>query len=328
MIKDVARSLWALGWIGGGAIAAFVVLLLVAPWVASPYVVSLLMAMFMYIVVCSSWNIISGFTGYVSFGHVVFWGVGAYVTAVLVWKFNYPWPLAVMLGGVGSAFLAAIVSYPILKLTGIYFAISMLALAEAIKILTSHFRSVTGGGGGIYLRPMASLNILYLMMGFLALAVVLVCYSITHTKFGRSLLTIREDETAAESLGINITRRKIQALILSGLFPGIAGGIYVMNVCFINPATAFDISITVNIILMTTFGGIGTIIGPVLGPVAFTALSEFLWASFPFLHRAILGAILIAIVMGMPNGIMPFMVRFAQWVGIREFFSRRREASQ
>jgi branched-chain amino acid transport system permease protein len=271
----------------------------------------------MYIVLCASWNVISGIAGYVSFGHVAFWGVGAYITAILIVKLQIPWPLALLAGGVGTALFAGVISYPILKLSEVYFAISMLALAETVKILTAHFRGLTGGGGGIYLPPLVSVNSAYLLMGFLAFFTLLTTYALWDTKFFRSLMAIRNNEVASESLGINTTSRKIQAFIFSSFFPGLAGGIYILNVAFIEPKTAFDISITLNTIMMTIFGGIGTVLGPLIGPIVFMLLSESLWARFPFFHKAILGVIIVIIVLAIPNGIMPFIVRSSAWFKLK-----------
>jgi branched-chain amino acid transport system permease protein len=256
----------------------------------------------------------SGIAGYVSFGHVVFWGIGAYITAILIVKMQFPWPIALLAGGIGAALFAAIISYPILKLSEVYFAISMLALAETVKILAAYFRGLTGGGGGIYLPPLVSVNTTYLLMGVLAFLVLLITYVLQNTKFFRSLLAIRNNEIASESLGINTTNRKIQAFIFSAFFPGLAGGIYILNVAFIEPKTAFDISMTLNTIMMTIFGGIGTVFGPLIGPIVFMLLSESLWSRFPFFHKALLGVAIVVIVLVIPNGIMPFLMRAGHWL--------------
>jgi len=309
MLEDIIRNLQNISWTWRILIILSLAVFILYSFVGIPYYMSLIMSICMYVVLCASWNVISGIAGYVSFGHVVFWGIGAYVTAVLIVKLQFPWPIALLASGVGAALFAGVISYPILKLSEVYFAISMLALAETVKILTAHFRGLTGGGGGIYLPPLISVNTTYLLMGFLAFFILLLTYALRNTKFFRSLMAIRNNEVASESLGINTTSRKIQALIFSSFFPGLAGGIYILNVAFIEPKTAFDISITLNTIMMTIFGGIGTVLGPLIGPVVFMLLSETLWMRFPFFHKAILGVAIVIIVLGIPNGIMPFLTR-------------------
>jgi len=314
MIRDIIRNLLEINWPLRILILVLVIIFVAYSVVGIPYHLSLLMSIFMYVVLCSSWNVISGITGYVSFGHVAFWGLGAYITAITVTKLQFPWPVALIAGGVGTSLFAALISYPILRLSSVYFAISMLALAETVKILVAYFRGLTGGGGGIYLPPIVSVGTVYLLMGFLALFMLLITYALQKTKFFQSLMAIRDNELASESLGINTQRRKTQAFIFSAFFPAIAGGIYILNVAFIDPKTAFNISITLNTIMMTIFGGIGTVLGPLIGPIIFMLLSEMLWARFPFIHKAILGIVIVIMVLGLPNGIMPFFLRFGGWL--------------
>ncbi|MCP4382942.1 MAG: branched-chain amino acid ABC transporter permease [Hyphomicrobiales bacterium] len=318
MLNDILRNARTLSWGWRlGLVAALVFSLLYAQ-TGSPYYQSFFMSLAMYIVLCTSWNLISGFAGYVSFGHVAFWGLGAYVTAILITKLAFPWPLALLGAGVFTAAFAALISHPLLRLSGVYFAIAMLAMAEAVKVVISYFRSVTGGGGGIYLRPLIGVEDAFLMMSLLALVAVTLMVLTLKTRFIQSLLAIRNNETASSSLGIPTERTKAAALVLSAFFPAIAGGIYILNTAFIDPKTAFDISITINVILMTVFGGIGTVFGAVIGPIAFMILSETLWANFPFVHKAILGAIIILLVLFLPTGIVPT---------IRRLFNSRKPAA-
>lgn len=310
MIRDLEQALKNLGPVAGVLIALALAGLALFPAFGNPYTVSLLLSMAMYVALTASWNILSGYAGYVSFGHVVFWGVGAYGTAILVTKLDVPWSLAFVGGGVVASLLAAMVAQPILKLSGVYFAISTLALAEAMRVFTSYFRGLTGGGGGIYMAPLISLNTAYYLMIGVAAICVAFTYTLNFTRFGRSLIAIRENELAAESLGIDTTWRKAQAFVISAFLAGLTGGAYVLNVAFIDPGTAYDISITLRAIMMAMFGGIGTVLGPVIGAVGFQSLSEALWANFPFIHKALLGALIIALVLLLPQGILPSVRRF------------------
>jgi len=322
MVKDILRNLAKLGWPWRIAVLVLIAGTVLFYFTGNPYYQSLFLAIAMYIVLCSSWNIISGITGYVSFGHVAFWGLGAYITAVLIVKLDFPWPLALLSSGILTGVFAALISYPILRLSEVYFAISMLALSETVKILVGYVRGLTGGGGGIYLPPLIRPNLAFLLMTILALIVVLMTYVLQDTKFFKSLLAINNNELAAGSLGIDTTRRKRQAFILSAVFPAMAGGIYILNVAFIDPKTAFDIGITLNTIMMTVFGGLGTVLGPVIGPVVFMLLSETLWARFPFVHKAILGVIIVLLVIFLPRGILSSLLR-----GVERLRSRVRRAA-
>lgn len=317
MLADIienAKTLPRAWWIG---ILAAVGFTLVYAQTGSPYYQSFLMSLAMYVVLCSSWNIISGFAGYISFGHVAFWGLGAYLTAILINNAAMPWPVALIGAGVITAAFAALISHPLLRLSGVYFAIAMLAMAEAVKVVVSYARPITGGGGGIYLRPLIGVDDAFLMMSLLAIVLVAMIALMMKTRFIQSLLAIRNNETASDSLGIPTARTKMFALVVSAFFPAIAGGIYILNTAFIDPKTAFDISITINTILMTVFGGIGTVLGPVLGPIAFMILSEGLWTNFPFVHKALLGVIIILLVLFLPTGIVP---------AIRKVFTGRKVA--
>lgn len=312
MIRDLlraARNLAPWAWL---LVALVVIGLALFPSFGNPYTVSLVLSIAMYVALTASWNILAGYAGYVSFGHVVFWGVGAYGTVILVTKAGLPWLLALVAGGLVSALLAALVAQPILKLSGVYFAISTLALAEAMRVLTSYFRGLTGGGGGIYMSAPISLNTAYFLMLAIAAICVVFTYTLNFTRFGRSLMAIRENELAAESLGIDTTWRKAQAFIISAFLAGLTGGAYVLNVAFIDPGTAYDISLTLRAIMMAMFGGIGTVLGPVIGAVGFQSLSETLWANFPFIHKALLGALIIALVLLLPQGILTSVRRFVQ----------------
>lgn len=314
MNRDLRRAVANLSPLAWLLIALALIGLALFPAFGNPYTVSLLLSIAMYIALTASWNILSGYCGYVSFGHVVFWGVGAYGTAILVTKLDLPWAVALAGGGIVATLLAALVAQPVLKLSGVYFAISTLALAEAMRIFTSYFRGLTGGGGGIYMAPLISLNTAYYLMIGIAVACVAFTYSLNFTRFGRSLMAIRENELAAESLGIDTTWRKAEAFMVSAFLAGLTGGAYVLNVAFIDPGTAYDISITLRAIMMAMFGGIGTVLGPVIGAVGFQSLSEALWANFPFIHKALLGALIIALVLLLPQGIL---------TSVRQALSRR-----
>lgn len=317
MITDLKLAAQSLGRWGWGALGACVVVVALFPYLANPYIVSFALSIGMYAVLAGSWNLISGYAGYVSFGHVVYWGIGAYGAAIVMARTSLPWPVALLAGGLAAFVLAMLVARPILRLSGVYFAIATLAIAEGTRVLIS-VTPLAGAGSGLSLPPVLSLQGSFYLMWAVALVCVVTTYSLRFTTFGRSVIAIRENETAAQSLGIDATRRKVQVLGLSSVFAGLAGAIYVLNVAFIDPATAFDITITLTTIMVTMFGGIATVLGPVVGSLAFQIPSEMLWAQFPFVHKAALGALIVLIVLLLPKGILPALARASSW------FARRR----
>jgi branched-chain amino acid transport system permease protein len=278
--------------------------LAVLPLFVSGYYVSFALQVFMWIALAGSWNLISGFTGYVSFGHVAFFGMGTYTAALLITKAGWHWLPAGLAGCVPAMFLALIIGYPCLRLKGPYFAISMLGLNEVVRALVSYFEDFTGGGSGISLPPIAAIVPVYYAMGAVALAVTLVTWWIITSRFGLRLLSIREDEIAAEAMGINTSRLKLYAFLLSAAFPGIVGGFYAWYASHVEPMSVFSLITTITMIIMCLFGGSGTVLGPVLGAVLLSVFQELVWARFLFIHQAIFGALIVAVVLLMPRGIL------------------------
>lgn len=285
--------------------ALLVAALAAVPFLAVPrYAVAFLLLTFMYVALASSWNLISGFTGYVSFGHVAFFGVGAYTAAILITKLKVFWLLAALAGGVASVMLAVPLGLIALRLKGPYFAIAMLGLAEALNIIATVWEPVTRGGAGIYLPPVLDLEAIYFTQLALAVTVVTLTAVVAGSKFGLRLLAIREDEGAIEALGFNTTLYKLAALLMSAFFPGIAGGVFAWYTSYIDPPTVFSTAITLRMIIMTMFGGAGTVLGPVVGAVVLSVVYEMLWASFPFIHQSLLGVLVILLVVFLPGGLM------------------------
>ncbi len=203
--------------------AAVALALAAYPAVASGYGVRATLQVFMWIVLAGSWNLISGLTGYVSFGHVAFFGAGAYAGAILMSKAGWPWLAAALVGGVAAVVLALVIGYPCLRLKGPYFAIAMLGLNEVLRALVSYFEGLTGGGNGLSLPTLDATIPIYYVMGLTAVTVIALTYLIITSRFGLRLMTIREDEVAAEAMGIDTARHKLYAFLLSAVGPGIAG---------------------------------------------------------------------------------------------------------
>ena len=287
-----------------------VAVLAMLPALLSGYHVSFLIQVFMWIALAGSWNIISGFTGYVSFGHVAFFGIGTYTAALLITKAGWHWLPAGLAGSIPAMLLALVIGYPCLRLKGPYFAISMLGLNEVVRALVSYFEGFTGGGSGISLPPIVATVPVYYAMGAVALTVPLVTYFIITSRFGLRLLSIREDELAAEAMGINTARHKLYAFLLSAAFPGIVGGFYAWYASHVEPMSVFPLITTITMIIMCLLGGSGTVLGPVLGAVLLSIFQEMVWARFLWVHQALLGTLIVAVVLLMPRGILGILRQY------------------
>ena len=299
------RSQHLTGSWAGAVLVAFV---LVAPLGTNDYYQSFLLQIFLVIALAQAWNLISGMTGYVSFGHAAFFGVGAYAGALfLTWGF--PWWLAVIYGAGIATLLAVPLGFLTLRLRGPYFAIAMLGLNEVGRIVATLWVDVTHGGSGLTLSPelLPSLNVKYFTMFGLALAATLLVAWVHRSRFGLELRAIREDEEAAEMVGVNTTRNKVTAFILSALIPGAVGAVYVMYTSYINPASAFDNARNIEMIVVVLFGGSGTVWGPIIGAGTVMVLRELLWAQFPSAHLAALGVLLLVVVLYLPGGLISLL---------------------
>jgi branched-chain amino acid transport system permease protein len=274
------------------------------PTQATGYGIRVMLQVFMWVALAQSWNLISGLTGYVSFGHVVFFGTGAYASSLLIVKAGWPWPLACLGGGATAAALALVMGWPCLRLKGPYFAIAMLGLNEVLRVIVSYFEGLTGGGNGLSLPTLQASVEIYYAMGIVAAAVTSLAYVIVTSRFGLRLMTIREDEVAAEAMGIDTLRYKLYAFLLSAVGPGIVGGLSARDQGYIEPISVFPLIMTITMIVMALFGGKGTIWGPVLGAVLLFSFQEMVWARFIYLHQLLFGAIIVAVVLLMPRGIL------------------------
>jgi branched-chain amino acid transport system permease protein len=293
----VRRTLFA-------ALVSGLILLALYPLVATGYGIRFMLQLFMWVALAQSWNLISGLTGYVSFGHVAFFGTGAYAAAILVTTHGWHWIPAVSMGGVAAVLLALIIGYPCLRLKGPYFAIAMLGLNEVMRVLVSYFEGLTGGGLGISLPILYASVQIYYGMGLAAVIVTAAAYFIITSRFGLRLMTIREDELAAEAMGIDTARYKLYAFLLSAFVPGVVGGLFARDQGYIEPISVFPLLTTITMIVMALFGGKGTIWGPVLGAITLFVLQELVWVRFLYLHQVLFGAIIVFVVLLMPRGIL------------------------
>ena len=210
-----------LGPLGVFAIAA--VAAAVLPLVGSDYAVSFSIQLLIFLVLAYSWNLIGGYTGYTHFGQVGFFGIGAYVGSLLIFHWNVPWYLAALAAALAGAITALPLGGAMLRLKGPFFAIGMFGLARVLEAFALGFDGITQGGTGIYLKPLGDLKPLYYVVAAVAAVMMLLTWRLDNSRLGLKLLAIREDENAAESLGIPTTRLKIGAFVASAVAPAAMG---------------------------------------------------------------------------------------------------------
>lgn len=276
----------------------------------STFLLSLLIVVLLNITSAQSWNIIGGYAGMVSFGHMVFFGVGAYTGAMLLQYFGLSPFITAPLGGLAAMLLASIVGFPCVRIRGFYFAIVTSSLNEVVRLIVTII-PWTGGASGIVLPPLpfgprTTASIFYLAMLAVAVATLLTSYWISRLSFGMGLVALREDEDAAKATGVPTDKLKLLAITISAFFPGIAGSLYSHYMTYIDPGTVFNLALSFQAIMMTLLGGAGTITGPVVGACIFILTSEFLRFTIIYegLHAIFFGSLLIIIVLFIPEGIV------------------------
>jgi branched-chain amino acid transport system permease protein len=295
--------------IGYAALAVGLAVVAVLPLLASDYIVGFFFTTFLFVSMAYGWNLVSGFTAYVSFGQMSFFGIGAYTLAILVSRNAWPWPIAVLAGTATAAVLAVPLGWAMLRLRGPYFALGMLGLTQVLGMVASAWISVTRGGEGIYLPPEATLRQLYYAGAALVAVAVVVTWAVDRSAFGLRLRSIGEDELAAEAMGVDTTMAKLASFVLASTFPAMAGGLYAWRLSYIDPASAFPAGYEVQTILMAIFGGAGTVWGPLVGGFLFTAVAEVLWAKFAEVHLLLFGVMILVVLLFMPEGLIPLLRR-------------------
>jgi branched-chain amino acid transport system permease protein len=304
------------------AAVAVVSVLVLAPGLVSPFITQFLINLFMLAILSESWNIIGGFTGYASFGNVAFFGIGAYATGVLLTVAAIPFAFALPAGALLAMVFAALVGLPILRLKGHYFAIATLGVAETMREIVYNLK-VTGGGSGLTMPiTKSALPFFYLMLGILLLAT-LVNWWLSASRFGYGLIAIREDEDAAAAMGINTVVYKTIAFAMSGGLAGLIGGVFAYWITFIDPDAVFKVITTIQMIIMAVFGGMGTVVGPLLGALVLTSISELLSTQLVSLAELFNGLIVILVVLFMPKGLAE-VIRKREF-SLRDFARNLRE---
>jgi branched-chain amino acid transport system permease protein len=286
-------------------VVAAVVVFTLPAWVGD-YWTRIFTGVWMWAGLALAWNIIGGYAGYVSFGHAAFFGLGAYTTALLMqperdWNFFLTLPVAAAV----AAVVAAIVGWPTLKLRGAYFAIATWALAEAVAQLVN-VADFTGGSYGLTLPVQPSTSYFFYVMLIAAIVAYAAGYLLLErSRFGYKVKAVRDNEAAAESVGINTTLVKNEAFVISAVIPAVFGGINAYWITFINPPSVLSTEITDQMVVMVLIGGLGHAWGPALGAAALYIINRQFLAAFgdTTSYIAMVGALVALVVLFLPDGL-------------------------
>ena len=292
-----------------GLVVVVLAVLAGVPWFGSDVLIQFGINALLLAVLAQGWNIIGGYTGYASFGNSVFYGLGSYGVAIAMVQWHLPFGVGMVFGVVLAVVFAVLLGIPVLRLKGHYFAIATLALSQVMAAIVSNI-PLAGQNIGLVLPPLNNDRLFYeLSLGLLVIAT-LTIFWLTRSRFGFGLIAIRENEEGAAVMGVNTTLYKVMAFALSGIFSALAGGIHAYWITFLDPESAFDISLNVKMIIMAVFGGAGTVLGPIVGALSLSAISEFLSSEVTSIAGLFFGIVIVAAVVLMPRGLADMLRRF------------------
>lgn len=285
---------------------AAAMLLVLPPFFVGPYWLGVGLLLLSWIALAQSWVLLSGMTGYISLGHAMFYGLGGYLT-VLTWQ---SWPLWISLPAAGAlaAAVALILGWPVLRVRGPYFVILTYGLAELVKFIVIDIEAKLGKFGRL-LMGAPPLETLYWLMLAAALVATLATWWVRRSRFGAGLRAIRENEEAAETLGVPVVRFKLFAFAASAFIPGIVGGLMALRTAYFEPFQAFNPVTSFTIVVIALIGGSDDAPGPILGALFLIVLQELLWTNAPELYLIILGLVLIGFVLFVPDGVHGRLLR-------------------
>ena len=279
------------------------------PLVLDPYWTRFAVFVFINIGLASAWNVIGGFAGYPSFGHSVFFGLGAYTGAILTVRYGLPFWTTLPLAGLAAG-IFSLLFMPLFKQRGFYFALSTLAAALAVEAVVRSWTWVRGyktSDHGWNLPNDMSVIFFY----YLGLALLLACLAsilvLIASRVGMALRAIHRDETVAASVGVDCARYKTIAFAFSAVWPGVFGAMYGPFLVYISAETVFDMKITLNMIVYSVFGGVGTFLGPIVGGVLLSAIDQIAWAHFLDYHSMIYGVVIVLIITFSPGGVLSWV---------------------
>ncbi|MBW1991270.1 MAG: branched-chain amino acid ABC transporter permease [Deltaproteobacteria bacterium] len=268
----------------------------------------------MFVGMASSLNILLGYTGYVSFGHIVFFGLGGYFGFYLLAQHDWSLIPASLAGGAMSAVIAGLLGVAVLRLRGAYFALATIGINEAARAFVTNFGPF-GGATGLYVNfsvyeayggASQALWSTFTCLWITALATIIASALVKGSRFGLGLMAIREDEDAAMVMGVKAPQAKTLAFMISAFFPGLIGTLYFFKNGNVEPGDAFHLHMSIELLVMVMLGGQGTVFGPMLGAVTYEGLRGYLLTSplFKSLHLAVSGLFLLIIVLFVPAGVV------------------------
>ena len=292
------------------ALMAIVLLFVALDWLALEYAYLAAYTVLQYVAIATAWNILGGYAGYVNFGSAAFFAIGCYATIFTNQAFDFPLLASIPVAAVAAGLVGLGTGYLTLRLRGVFFSIATLALAVVLQTFVVNWDYVGGSRGVYVLRPdppaVFGSYVQFLFAVILALAIgsVLVAWAIERSWLGQGLAAIREDETAAECCGVATLRLKLIATVVSGALMGMAGAPFPYFVTYVDPATAFNLSIGVNAVAMPLIGGTTTWIGPVIGALLLGSVQQAITVTVSSqLNLMIVGVLMVVFIVLAPNGI-------------------------
>ncbi|HET7873918.1 MAG TPA: branched-chain amino acid ABC transporter permease [Methylomirabilota bacterium] len=311
------------------AAVAVVGLLMLAPplLTSNQFLLHLAITVLLWTLLGVSWNLLGGFAGQVSFGHATFFGVGAYATMILYLRVGLaPW-YGMVLAGLAAVVVSLPIGWICFRLRGPYFSLSTLAVAEIVRLVALNWEALTNGPVGLLITTLPPVALgsrtvnweskipFYYVIAALAGLAMAATWWLSRARLGAYLLAIREDEDAAEAIGIDAVRAKVLTLALSAFFTGLAGGFYGLYFRYVDPDAVFPIALSVEMVFIAVVGGLATVIGPVIGAVFLTTLGELFRERFLVGHLIFYGLFMMLAIRYLPEGI---------WGGARRLWARRR----
>jgi branched-chain amino acid transport system permease protein len=289
----------------------FIILALLPVLMPDSYWVTRISEYMRYSILAISWVLFSGPTGYMSLATAAFYGLGFYMAAIL----NGPLPFAavIIVAGIGAFILAAAIGALTLRLRGVYFCIFTFAVVLLLQQVVLEVERVVTGTRGRFVEQ-ESVHVAYWAVLIVFVLTLVVAMSIRRSRYGLALQSIGEYEEAAAHSGINVVRTKVLIFATSAIFMGMAGAIMATRRSYIDPGIAFSLETSFLPVLMAMFGGMGNLVGPILGAVAFTALRDYLVTAYPDAFMLIFGVVLIVAILFMPNGILGLAQQAWRWI--------------
>ena len=296
-------------------IGLFFILVLSFPLWLPHYPLHLACTVGIFVILAVSLNIVVGFTGQISLGHAAFFAVGAYTSSLLAIKFGIPFWLDIFAAGVVSLFFGILLGVPTLRVRDVYLSVMTICFGLMVQLALVNLDSLTGGARGIYGIPRPSIGTFsfiaiqsyYYIILFFALLTIFSTMRLLRSRFGRAFLSIRENELAAEMVGIRTTYYKILAFAVSSFYAGLAGSLYAHYVSYISP-DAFAFGTSIDVLVMIVIGGLGNVWGAVIGAIVITLLPEYLRFMQQY-YRAVFGLGLIFMMVFMRSGIISTFYR-------------------